>query len=68
MNYNSLKLLQIEFEPVSLQTQIPLNVQTKVQFKISRIRNRSNSQNTKKKIMLVIDVLKNLLLNKIKFV
>ena len=35
---------QIEFEPVSLQTQISFNVQTKVQFKIPRIRNRSNPQ------------------------
>ena len=34
--------VQIEFEPVSLQTQIPFNVQTKVQLKIPRIRNRSN--------------------------
>ena len=33
-----------EFEPVSLQTQIPFNVQTKVQFKIPRIRNCSNPQ------------------------
>ena len=36
-----------KFEPVSLQTQIHPNVQTNVQFKISKIRNRSNSQNTK---------------------
>ena len=34
----------MEFEPVSLQTQIPFNGQTKVQFKIPRIRNRSNPQ------------------------
>ena len=33
---NYVKLLQIEFEPASLQTQIPFNVQTKVQFKIAR--------------------------------
>ena len=36
------KLFQIEFEPV--QTQIPFNVQTKVQFKIPRTQNRSNPQ------------------------
>ena len=30
-------IFQIEFEPVSLQTQIHFNVQTKVQFKIPRI-------------------------------
>ena len=35
---------QIEFEPVSLQTQTAFNVQRKVLFKIPRIRNRSNSQ------------------------
>ena len=35
---------QIAFEPVSLQTQIPFNFQTKDQFKILRTRNRSNPQ------------------------
>ena len=37
----------IEFEPASLQTQIPFNVQAKVQFKIPRTRNRLNPEKTK---------------------
>ena len=36
-----------KFEPVSLQTQIHLNVQTKASFKILRVRNCLNSENTK---------------------
>ena len=34
---------------IELQTQIHLNIQTKVQFKISRIRNCSNPQNIRKR-------------------
>ena len=47
-NATSLKFnLNFKPEPVSPLTRISLNVQTKVQLKISRIRNQSNPQNTK---------------------
>ena len=42
MERNNRISFQIEFEPVSLQTQIPFNVQTNFHFKIPRTRNRSN--------------------------
>ena len=41
-------ILKNKFEPVSLQTQIHLNVQKKVWFEISRIQICSKPQNLKK--------------------
>ena len=40
-------LHSVKPEPVSPLTRISLNVQTKAQLKISRIRKQSNPQNTK---------------------
>ena len=41
-NMGIFEQFQIKFKHVSIQIQIPFNVQTKIQLKIPRIRNRSN--------------------------